>query len=109
MAREQKTPTKVAAMFIDHNLQFENRLIELRAAMHSAVANQVQQAKQSIDHARRLVKLSSPQAILNRGFAIVMQGDKVIVDPGLIQENEPMQTILKDTIIHSTVNGKTKT
>jgi len=109
MAREQKTPTKVAAMFIDHNLQFENRVIELRAAMHSAVANQVQQAKQSIDHARRLVKLSSPQAILNRGFAIVMQGDKVIVDPGLIQENEPMQTILKDTIIHSTVNGKTKT
>ncbi len=108
MAREQKTPTKVAAMFVDHNLQFENQVIEMRTALHSAVSDQLQRAKQSVDHARRIVRLSSPEAILNRGFAIVRQGDKIIADPGLIRENESMQTILKDTIIHSIVNGKTK-
>jgi exodeoxyribonuclease VII large subunit len=107
MAREQKTPTKVASLFVDHNLQFENQLIALRTALYSSVSDQVEQAKLSVEHARRIVKLSSPEAILNRGFAIIMQGDRVIANPVLIEEDTAIQTILKDTIIHSTVTGKT--
>jgi exodeoxyribonuclease VII large subunit len=61
-----------------------------------------------LDQAKRIVKLSSPQAILNRGFAIIMSDNKIIVDPKIIKENTQLQTILKDETIHSTVTKKTK-
>ena len=44
MAREQKTPTKVAAQFVDHNFSFENRLIELKTNFFEMVKHQLQNA-----------------------------------------------------------------
>jgi exodeoxyribonuclease VII large subunit len=108
MAREQKTPTKVASLFIEHNFEFENLLIDLKARLANAAKEELENAKEELNQAKRIVKLSSPQAILNRGFAIIMSNNKIIVDPKTIQENTELQTILKDEVIHSTVTKKTK-
>ena len=108
MAREQKTPTKVAALFVDHNFEFENRLIDLKTAFFDLIAEQLRLAKEGIENARRIVKLSSPQKILDRGFAIIMSNNKIVTDPGSINESGEIQTILRDTTIYSTVSKKTK-
>jgi exodeoxyribonuclease VII large subunit len=108
MAREQKTPTKVASLFVEHNFEFENQLIELKATFYNLVEEQLEGAKSDLDHAKRIVKLSSPEAILNRGFAIVTHNNKIITDPNLIKEKMEIQTLLKDETIYSTVTKKSR-
>lgn len=108
MAREQKTPTKVAAMIVEHNFSFENTLIDLRRRISDTITRQLDRAKDRLDQAKRIIRLSSPQDILNRGFAIITHNDQIIVDPKKITEQMQLQTILKNEIIHSTVTKKTK-
>jgi exodeoxyribonuclease VII large subunit len=107
MARELKTPTKVAALFVDHNFEFENSLLQLGTRLNEAVKRQLQQHRDQLENAKRIVKISSPQAILNRGFAIVTVNGKIVTDPAVIKENDQLQTLLKDEVIHSTVTQKT--
>ncbi len=108
MAREQKTPTKVASLFVEHNFDFENTLMDLKTRLTETIADQLENAKEELDNAKRIVKLSSPQAILDRGFAIIMSNNKIVVDPKTITENSQLQTLLKNETIHSTVTKKTK-
>ncbi len=108
MAREQKTPTKVASTFVEQNFTFENNLIELKRNLFELVQEQLVNAKENLDNAKRIVKLSSPQTILNRGFAMITSGNKIIVDPQEITENAELQTLLRDETIHSIVTKKTK-
>lgn len=108
MAREQKTPTKVASLLVEHNFDFENTLIDLKTRLTDTIAEQLENAKEELDNAKRIVKLSSPQAILDRGFAIIMSNNKIVVDPKTITENSQLQTLLKNETIHSTVTKKTK-
>ena len=108
MAREQKTPTKVASLFVEHNFEFENRLMDLKERFFDLVSDQIENAKEKLSHAKRLVKLASPEAILNRGFAIITVNHQIVTDPAAIGEHTEMQTILKDETIYSTVIKKQK-
>lgn len=107
MAREQKTPTKVAALFVDHNFEFENSLLQLGLRLQEGVKRQLQQHRDQLENAKRIVKLSSPQTILNRGFAIITLNGKIVTDPAAISPDDALQTLLKNEIIHSTVTQKT--
>jgi exodeoxyribonuclease VII large subunit len=107
MAREQKTPTKVASLIIEHNFEFENNLIELKSRFFDLIERKLQTAKDRLENARRIVKLSSPQTILDRGFAIITINDKIVTNPKDIKKNSEMQTILRNETIYSTVNKKT--
>ena len=106
MAREQKTPTKVASLFVEHNFEFENNLIGLKTNLFNLIKEQIQHAKEKLDHAKRIIKLASPQAILNRGFAIITINNKIITDPKNIKEHAELQTILRNETIYSTVTKK---
>ena len=108
MARQQKTPTKVASLIVDHNLEFENEILELKDRFHTLVSELIQNAKSDLSEMRRLIRLVSPSTILNKGFAIVMSDDKIITDPKMIKANSNLQTLLKNETIHSTVTRKTK-
>ena len=108
MAREQKTPTKVAATFVEQNFTFENNLIELKRNLFELVQEQLDKAKEELNNAKRIVKISSPQAILNRGFAIITSNNKIVVDPKLISTKTDLKIILKNETIYSTVTKKTK-
>lgn len=108
MAREQKTPTKVAALIVEHNFDFENVLIDLKTRMSEAVTGQLERATERLEQAKRIIRLSSPRDILRRGFAIITHEDKIVVDPSLIKEGMEIQTQLMNTTIHSTVTKKTK-
>ena len=108
MAREQKTPTKVASLFVERNFDFENKLMALKTNFFAFIHDQVENAKKELENAKRMVKLASPQAILDRGFAIITINNKIITDPKDIIENAELQTILRNEIIFSTVIKKTK-
>ncbi len=108
MAREQKTPTKVASLFVDRNFEFENKLIELKTNLFDLVKKQIENAKEELGNAKRIVKLSSPQAILDRGFAIITINNKIVTDPKDIKDKSELQTLLRNERIFSTVTKKTK-
>lgn len=108
MAREQKTPTKVASLFVERNFEFENKLMALKTNFFGLIQDQLENAKKELENAKRMVKLASPQAILDRGFAIITINNKIITDPKDIKENAELQTILRNETIFSTVIKKTK-
>lgn len=108
MAREQKTPTKVASLFVERNFEFENKLTALKTNFFGLIQDQLENAKKELENAKRMVKLASPQAILDRGFAIITINNKIITDPKDIKENAELQTILRNETIFSTVIKKTK-
>lgn len=103
MAREQKTPTKVAALFVEHNFEFENKLMDLKTRFFDLIKRQTEEAKNNLEYAKRMVKMASPEAILNRGFAIVMQENKIITNPNLLNPEQTLQTHLKGTLISSKI------
>lgn len=108
MAREQKTPTKVASLFVDRNFEFENKLIELKTTLFDLAKEQIENAKEELNNAKRIVKLSSPQAILDRGFAIITINNKIVTAPKDIKEKSELRTLLRNETIFSTVTKKTK-
>ena len=108
MVREQKTPTKVASLFVDRNFEFENKLIKLKTKLFNLVEAQIKNAKEALNNAKRIIKISSPHAILNRGFAIITIDNKIVTDPKNIKENSQIQTLLRNETIFSTVTKKTK-
>ncbi len=108
MARQHKTPTKVAATIIDHNFNFESDILNFREKFFQAAKNMLEQAKDNLRQIKRTVKAYSPATILNKGYAIVTSGDKIIIDPGEIQLQSEIKTILRNESIHSMVTKKSK-
>jgi exodeoxyribonuclease VII large subunit len=108
MSRQYKTPTKVATFIIDQNLSFENSILNLKERLTDTVADLLDSAKQELREMKRLVKSLSPSSVLNRGFAIITVNDKIITDPKGIKLKAQIQTLLKNEIIYSTVNKKSK-
>lgn len=129
MARAYKTPTKVAASIVDHNLNFEQDLLQfkerffaalkqsllihsqqlltLKSAAKESVSQYLKNRKRELVAMERLVKSLSPSMLLAKGFAVVLQDDKIITDPQKINHQASIKTILKSTIIHSHVTEKT--
>jgi len=108
MAREHKTPTKVAASIIEHNFEFENSIIELKERLNQQVDYILENAKENIQDLKRLVKLASPANIMKKGFAIITIKDKIIIDPKNIQPHTEIDILLQDQIIYTTVTKKEK-
>lgn len=108
MARQLKTPTKVAAFIVELNLNFDNNLEDLKERFFQAVEDLIENAKDDLKELKRVVKNSSPSTILNRGFAIITSGEKIVTSTKSIKTNTVLQTIMKDETIHSTVTKKTK-
>ncbi len=169
MARQLKTPTKVAAALIDINFRFENEVQQLADRLEDAVdamllekqyqltrwkekidfvipqrigssktkladwkikldtgvirlvEKQKLQLRQTedllqkssqqylvkkrerLDSGVRLLHQLSPQTILNRGFAMVTFNDKVITDVTLLQKDQQVKTILKNSSFESSI------
>jgi exodeoxyribonuclease VII large subunit len=49
MAREQKTPTKVAAVFVDHNFATENKLVDLYVKFYGLINYKIKQSKDKLE------------------------------------------------------------
>ncbi|MDP2386565.1 MAG: exodeoxyribonuclease VII large subunit [Bacteroidota bacterium] len=108
MARQHKTPTKVATSIVDHNFNFESDIIDFKERFFDAAESMIDDAKESLLQFKRTVKAYSPATILNKGYAIITSNDRIIINPKDIKPNTEIKTILKNELIHSTVTKKTK-
>jgi len=108
MARQHKTPTKVASSIVEHNFNFESEIIELNDRLLETVENIIKKAKDNLLQIKRTVKAYSPATILNKGYAMITINDQIIIDPKDIKPNTEIKTILKNEMIHSVVTKKSK-
>lgn len=108
MARQHKTPTKVASSIVEHNFNFESEIIELNDRLLETAENIIEKAKDNLLQIKRTVKAYSPATILNKGYAMITINDQIIIDPKDIKLNAEIKTILKNELIHSTVTKKSK-
>jgi exodeoxyribonuclease VII large subunit len=108
MARQHKTPTKVASSIVEHNFSFESEILELKDRLLETTERMIEKAKDNLQQIKRTVRAYSPATILNKGYAIITHNDQIIVDPKDIQPNAEIKTILRNELIHSTVTKKSK-
>ena len=106
MARQHKTPTEVATFIIDNNMSFEQNLLQLKERFSSSIKRLIYMAKNKLAYNSRIINSSSPKTIMNKGFAIIMRNNKILTDPAQIAVNNQLQAILKNEVLHTTVNKK---
>lgn len=108
MARQYKTPTKVATNIVEHNYNFESEIIDFKERFFQRAENMINEAKDNLLHIKRNVKAYSPTTILNKGYAIITSNNQIIINPKDIKLNSEIKIILKTELIHSTVTKKSK-
>lgn len=106
MARQEKTPTKVAARLVDHNFDFEQSVLLLRDRLTDIVSERFRKIREELTGLRRIIRAASPETILNRGFAWIELNGKIITDPSLLQPGMSIVTRLKNEAVHSTIDSK---
>jgi len=57
-----------------------------------------------LEQTSRLIEQVSPDKILNRGFAMLLQNDRIITDASQLDKDKPLQTVLKNNTIHSQIS-----
>lgn len=108
MARQHKTPTKVATSIVEHNYTFENEITDFKERFFETAQSMLDQAKDNLLQIKRTVKAYSPATILNKGYAIITCNNQIIIDPNDLKPNAEIITLLKNEFIHSTVTKKSK-
>lgn len=106
MARQFKTPTKVAVFLIEHNRNFECLIEDCHERILKSVNYTFDKVSFKLKEIDRTVKNLSPEKIINKGFAYLMMDNKIITDPDLVLQNSEITTVLKNKNIISIVKDK---
>jgi len=104
MARQLKTPTKVAAHIVDHNYLFENNLLYQFNQIEQNIALKIDRAKQNLVNLKRLLQSLDPQNVLKKGYALVKLKNKIISDVDQLQMGNEIETYIKNTKIVSIIS-----
>lgn len=108
MARQHKTPTKVATNIVEHNYNFESEIMDFKERFFETAESMIDEAKNNLFQINRTVKAYNPTTILSKGYAIITSNNQIIINPKDIKPNSEIKTILKNELIHSTVTKKSK-
>jgi exodeoxyribonuclease VII large subunit len=106
MARQLKTPTKVAASIVDHNFYFENELMHLHDRFSKAVEHKLYLANMQLQQLRHSIKAYSPETILAKGYAIIKKQNQIIINPDALAIDDQVDIILQNSILQTTINEK---
>jgi exodeoxyribonuclease VII large subunit len=88
MARQLKTPTKVAVQIVDHNFYFENELLLLQDRMQQSVKTRLQDAATQLQQYNKTIKAYSPETILAKGYAIIHHQSKIVTSAAQLQADD---------------------
>ncbi len=105
MARQLKTPTKVAAHIVDHNYMFENNLLYQFNQIEQNIALKIDRAKQNLVNLKRLLQSLDPQNVLKKGYALVKLNNKIISNAKQLQKGNEIETYIKNTKIVSIISS----
>lgn len=104
MARQLKTPTKVAAHLVEQNFIFENNLLYQLNLIEQNIAIKLDRAKQNLYHLTRLLQNLDPVNVLKKGYALVKINNKIVSNAAQLNDGDMIETFIKDTQITSTVS-----
>jgi exodeoxyribonuclease VII large subunit len=104
MARQLKTPTKVAAHIVDHNFMFENNLLYQFNLLEQNIALKIDRAKQNLINLKRLLKSLDPENVLKKGYALIKINNKIISNPSKLQTGDEIETTIKDAKFLSVIS-----
>jgi len=105
MARQLKTPTKVASHIVDHNYMFENNLLYQFNQIEQNIALKIDRAKQNLVNLKRLLQSLDPQNVLKKGYALVKFNNKIISNTNQLQKGNEIETYIKNTKIVSKISN----
>lgn len=104
MARQLKTPTKVAAHIVDHNFMFENNLLYQFNQIEQNIALKIDRAKQNLINLKRLLQSLDPENVLKKGYALVKLNNKIVSNANQLKAGDEVETFIKDTKIVSVIS-----
>lgn len=87
----------------DHLAFFTNMLQEKSKGLNMQKNKILLQKKIQLQQAARLVEQLSPEFIMNRGFAILIQDEKIVTDVSQLNTQQPLKTLLKKAAIISDI------
>ena len=105
MARQLKTPTKVAAHIVDHNYMFENNLLYQFNQIEQNIALKIDRANQNLVNLKRLLQSLDPENVLKKGYAMVKFNNKIISNAKQLQKGNEIETYIKNTKIVSIISS----
>ncbi len=105
MARQLKTPTKVAAHIVEHNFMFENNLLYQLNQIEQNAYSKIERAKQSILNLKRLLMSFDPNNILKKGYAILKINNVIVSNPSLLKIGDEIETIIKNKTLKSVIKN----
>jgi exodeoxyribonuclease VII large subunit len=105
MARQLKTPTKVAAHIVEHNFMFENNLLYQLNQIEQNAYSKIERAKQSILNLKRLLMSFDPNNILKKGYAILKVNNVIVSNPSLLKIGDEIETIIKNKTLKSVIKN----
>jgi exodeoxyribonuclease VII large subunit len=104
VARQLKTPTKVANYFVEHNFTFEQKIDQLYQRLINAIHQKLNNYKHQLSYLEKTLDNFHPQKILNKGFAMLKQQDIIIEDVSEINAQTPLTIQTKNATIITTIN-----
>jgi exodeoxyribonuclease VII large subunit len=105
MARQLKTPTKVAAHIVDHNFMFENNLLYQFNQIEQNIALKIDRAKQNLVNLKRLLQSLDPENVLKKGYALVKLNNKIVSNANQLKAGDEVETFIKDTKVVSVISN----
>ncbi len=104
MARQLKTPTKVAAYIVEHNFAFENNLLYLLNQIEQNITLKIDRAKQNLASLKRLLHSLDPQNVLQKGYAIIKANNKIVTKANQLAVGNEVEISIQNSKITSTIN-----
>ena len=104
MARQLKTPTKVAAYIVEHNFTFENNLLYLLNQIEQNITLKIDRAKQNLASLKRLLHSLDPQNVLQKGYAIIRANNKIVTKANQLAVGNEVEISIQNSKITSTIN-----
>lgn len=104
MARQLKTPTKVAAYIVEHNFAFENNLLYLLNQIEQNITLKIDRAKQNLASLKRLLHSLDPQNVLQKGYAIIRSNNKIVTKANQLAVGNEVEISIQNSKITSTIN-----
>lgn len=80
VAHQLKTPTKVAQYFVENNRLFEERMDELYQRLMLAIHRKLAALKEELKYIDKTLVQLHPQNVLNKGYALLKDGNEIIMD-----------------------------
>ena len=108
MARQEKTPTKVANVLVECNFDFENNVLLLNERIEYQIENLFKNAKNELKELTRFINASNPTNILKKGFAIIKSGETILTNGAKIGAKDEIQVIFEKETLQTTITKKTK-